>query len=157
MPLLWGEDDDRIDARTARLLPVDVLQVEPESELIQRERSSDSIGDGGEARQPARAHGLFDQPHVADHQQDEDAPHQMVDVEAAAGRDIVKRPDARTDRVRDDANDAECDQEGDRGQEQPLARLVLEMEAIELSENLYQRASPRAISSGARSGRSRPR
>src|SRR5258708_39455300 len=59
-----------------------------------------------------------------------------MDVEPAAGRDVVERADARSDRVRDDANDAECDEESNRGQEQPLARLVLEMEAIELGENL---------------------
>jgi hypothetical protein len=52
-----------------------------------------------------------------------------MDVEAAAG-DVVKRADAGADRVRDDANDAECDQESDRGQEQALARFILEMEAI---------------------------
>src|SRR5207245_11467064 len=59
-----------------------------------------------------------------------------MNVEAAAGGDVVKRADAGSDHVCDEADEPERDQKPERGQEQPLAPLALEMERVELGENL---------------------
>src|SRR5207245_9783128 len=75
-----------------------------------------------------------------------------MNVEAAAGGDVVKRADAGPDHVRDEADEPERDQKPERGQEQPLTPLALEMERVELGENLQPasdrfRRALRAISS----------
>src|SRR4029077_12774331 len=75
-----GEYEDDVDAHAALALPVDVLTVQPERELVERERGADAEEDRGEAGDPARPDAHLEQPHVADEDQECDAPHQVMDV-----------------------------------------------------------------------------
>src|SRR6202521_1790407 len=125
-----GEDDHRVDALPARARPVHVLKVEPQGELIEGQGRADAVAGGGEAGQQVRAGPGCDQPDVPDDQEQKEAPHQVVDVETAAG-DVVKRADSRLDQVGDDAHDREREEERDRRQEQPLPSLALEMEPVD--------------------------
>src|SRR4030088_1396621 len=62
-----GEDDDDVEAGASLLGPVHVLQVEPESVLVEDQRGTDPVADG-EQRVPA---GLVDgECDEADQQQD---------------------------------------------------------------------------------------
>src|SRR5438477_519418 len=121
-----GEDDHRVDALSALPVPVDVLHVEPQGKLIESEGGADAKGDRGQARDPGRSDADLEQPDVADNQQQEDSPHQVVDVQAAAG-DVVKRPDAGADQMRDASHDRESDEKRHRRQEQALPALILKM------------------------------
>ncbi len=66
-----AENEDGVDAEAALLLPVDVLEVEPEGELVQRQRRPDTKGDrpqtGDQVGDRAPSSEL-DQGHVAGHQ-----------------------------------------------------------------------------------------
>src|ERR1700730_9028174 len=92
------EDHDRVDARPAGSCPVDVLEIEPERELVECQGSPDAVGDRGNAREKAGGGPRFDQPDVPDDQEQEDAPHQVVDVQTTT-RDIVKRADPGSDHL----------------------------------------------------------
>src|SRR5439155_22968306 len=80
------------------------------------------------------------QPDVANQDQKEDAPHQMVDVQRADG-DVVHRSGAGAYQVGDEADDGEGDEEARRGQEQPLPPLVAKVQPVEvLDERGHQPA-----------------
>jgi len=125
------EDHDRVDARPARTCPVHILEIERERELVEGQRSRDAVCDGGDAREKAGGDPGFDQPDVPDDQEQEDAPHQVVDVKAAA-RDVVKRADPGSDQVGDSTHDRKGEQKSKRGQEQALPALVLKMKPVDL-------------------------
>src|SRR5438477_8026326 len=125
-----GEDEHGVDALAALPLPVHVAKVEKQRELVQRERRTDAEEDGGQAGDPARADADLQQPHVPDQEQEQDAPHQVMDMEPAAGRHVVERADTGADHRSDRADDAERDEKGEGGEEEPLAALVAEMERI---------------------------
>src|ERR1700686_3257953 len=125
-----GEEHDRVDALPSRPRPVHVLEVEPQGELIEGQGRADSVADGREAGKQVRACAGFDQPDVSDDQEQEDAPHEGVDMKTAA-RDVVKRTDPGLDQVRDDAHDPEREKEGERREEEPLPPLALEMERVD--------------------------
>ena len=57
-----------------------------------------------------------------------------MDVEAAARCDVAKRADADVDQIGDQPNDSKRDQKSERGKEQSLAALALEVEAIARGE-----------------------
>src|SRR2546427_1065846 len=80
----------------------------------------------------------------------------MVDVKRAAS-DVVKGPDAGANHVRDAAHDAECNEKADRGQEETLAPLILEMKVIQPGKDLHSTVSRRGVSCGESCARSRPR
>src|SRR5712691_6488262 len=126
-----AEDEHDVDAHTALALPVNVLQVQPERELVERQRGADAEEDRGEAGDPARPDAHLEQPHVADDDQYRDAPHQVMDV-GSARADVVERADAGADRDRDRAHDPERQKKRQRSEEKPLPPLVVEVESIEL-------------------------
>src|ERR1700694_1993979 len=111
-----GEDHNSVNAFAAFARPVDVLEVEPQGELVERQRRPDPVGDGRRAGEPAwntrLAGPLLDQPHVPDHQEQSDTPDEVVDVNPA-GAHVVKRADAGFDQMRDGPNDGEGDREAD--------------------------------------------
>src|SRR5437867_2917330 len=49
------EERHRVDAGAALALPIDVLQVEPQRELVQREGGSHAVESGGDPAQAARS------------------------------------------------------------------------------------------------------
>src|SRR5580700_11478955 len=57
-----GEDHDRVNALAARTGPVNVLEVQPQGELVEGQGRADAIADGCEAGQQVRAGAGFDQP-----------------------------------------------------------------------------------------------
>src|SRR5690606_35625792 len=71
-------DDDRIDRPTPLLRPVDILEVEPEGELIQGQRGADPEEDG-ERRTPRR--GVERESQVAGRQEQQDTPDQVMDMQ----------------------------------------------------------------------------
>ena len=84
-------DDHGVDRDAALLLPVDVLEVEQEGELVERERHAAPEGDrGGDAPEALRVGGDGDE--AGDHH-DHDADHHVVDVQAT--RLEVAKPPAR--------------------------------------------------------------
>jgi hypothetical protein len=71
----------------------------------------------------------LDQPGIPDREQQQDAPHQVMHV-LAADPDLAEQvPPA--DGVRDQAGDAERDEERQRGEKQPLASRLTEIAMIE--------------------------
>src|SRR3989442_3651990 len=71
----------------------------------------------------------LDQPQVSDHQQQQDSPNQVMDVEAAGGH-ILKRPDADMNRERHCPHARKGEQKRERGPEESLSALALEMETV---------------------------
>ena len=104
------EDHHGVDALPAGVRPVDVLQVEPQRELVQRQRGAGPVGDRAQAGDPVRAGADLEQPYVANQQQKQDAPDQVMDVKPARG-DVVNGSNARPDEVGDGAYDPKSDQE----------------------------------------------
>src|SRR5450759_1589760 len=125
-----GEDHHGVDARPTGPGPVDVLKVEPQGELVEGQRGSDPVCDRGYARQPVGAAAYFDKPDIPDDQEQEDAPHEVMDVKATTG-DVVKGPDTHPDEVGDGTHDRERHYEAYRGEEEPLPALVAEMKAVD--------------------------
>src|SRR5713226_663347 len=131
-----GEYEHDVDAHAALALPVDVLQVQPERKLVERERGADAEEDRGEAGDPARPDAHLEQPDGADDDQYRDAPDQVMDVGSARAH-VVEWADAGADRDRDRPNDPEGQEKRQRSEEQPLPPLVVEVESIELREDLH--------------------
>src|SRR6267143_3999607 len=124
------EDHDGVDAHSARPCPVDILEVEPQRELVERQRRGDSVGKRGRAGEPPRSGALFDEPDVSDSEEQEDAPHQVMDVKPTAA-DVVDGPYPGADEVRDAAHDGERDEETERGEKEALPALVLKMKLVD--------------------------
>src|ERR1700736_2830074 len=76
-----SEDDHGVYAHAPGPRPVDVLEVQPEGELVEGQCGADSVCDRAGAGQPVGTRALLDQPHVSDDQKQQDAPDQMMDVE----------------------------------------------------------------------------
>src|SRR5450759_3000342 len=125
-----AEDHHGVDALPAGSCPVHVLEVEPQRELVEGQRGTNAICDRGHARQKVRAGALFDQPDVADDQDQKDAPHQVMNVKPAA-RYVVERADTCPNEVGDPAHRCKGDQEPERRQEQPLPAFVLEVKTVD--------------------------
>src|SRR5262245_53837472 len=110
-----AEQQTRVDALAALAAPVDILQVQPQSELVERQRGSQSVQQCHERRRAAR--GLSDaeaglrQPHVANDQEDQHTPNEMMNMDTPDD-DVTKRPSLGVNRVRDAAEDAKRQQEG---------------------------------------------
>src|SRR6266849_5367024 len=126
-----GEYEHDVDAHSALAIPVDVLQVQPERKLVERQRGADAEEDRGEAGDPARPDAHLEQPHVTDDDQYRDAPDQVMDV-GSARADVVERADAGANRDGDRAHDPERQEKCQRSEEKPLPPLVVEVESIDL-------------------------
>src|ERR1019366_2819734 len=123
--------DDGVHALPPLASPVDVLQIEPESELVEGDRSGRSIHHRGELGEDivllvaVRLAGAdLDQPEVAAAEQPADAEDQVVDV-ASAETDVAKGTHAAPDSVRDPPRRRERGEEGDRGEEEALSTGVV--------------------------------
>ena len=105
-----GEDRHRVDRLASLLVPVVVVQVKPQRELVERQRRWRPRRADAVTREPHSAHGSGRSPpvgpEVADPEQPEDPERAVVDV-AAAIADVVKRTDAGPDRVGDPARGRE--------------------------------------------------
>src|SRR5690606_36991703 len=100
-----GDDDDRVDALAALFGPVDVLQIEPEGELIERQRGADAVADGEVGADTVLVELDRDISHP---EQDHDTEHEVVDVQAARGLDVPQARDPVIfDGVGDETNQAE--------------------------------------------------
>jgi len=111
-------DHHRLDRRAPLLGLVDVLQAEPECELVQREPGADPERDG-EDLGPRRVR-VGREPQEAAQQQQDDPPHQVVDVQVAGlhaarpPRDLGAAHQARAganeeERVQEAGEQPECD------------------------------------------------
>jgi hypothetical protein len=141
-PRAYGENapekDNSVNAEAACAGPVGVgLKVEPEGELVERERRTHTITDRHE---PAEKNGKrrmgaakVKQPAIADEQQDENSPHKMMDVKAA-NHYPLERAAIVNDKVDQQTHAQEGDEEGDRGQEHAAARAVRNGGADEIAE-----------------------
>ncbi len=105
----------RIQRRAALVGPVDVLQAHPQRELVQREARADAEPDRGQL--PPRAGQLGGEGDEPAHQQQHDAPHQVVQVDAALGLHATRPPRHRAGQPRAGADEAERAQEGQQHQE----------------------------------------
>ena len=117
-----AEEHHCVDTRASLLGPVHVLEVEPERELIERQRRGTAVEDGREFRQsviravlvlrvssPGRPSVVrllrrvdLQQPEIARAEEACDPDDEMVEM-APADSEVVKRPDAVLDGVRDRA------------------------------------------------------
>src|SRR5688572_8032138 len=105
-----AEQKSGVDALAALSSPVHIFKVEPEREFVERESRSNAIQHGHERRSPARgvpdAEPGLREPSVADTEQEQDTPDQMMDVDVADD-DVSKRAGVAMDRVSNAAEDAE--------------------------------------------------
>ena len=122
-----GEQRHGFEAFSSFPLPVYVPEIEPQGEFIQGERGAHSVGHADGPRDPhvrsCRASADLEEPSVANHQEQKDAPHQVMDV-PAVHRDIVKRPDIIVNGKGDCTHDQGRGEESDRCQEKPFPRRL---------------------------------
>src|SRR4051812_9843286 len=119
-----GRKDHGVDRVTALLRPVDVLQVEPERELVQGQAHPDPE-EGGEDLDPrlARLEGEAEEP---GNHHPHDSEHQVMDVEPAR-RDVPGPPgDLGADHPGAEAD--ECEGEQHAGQQDQPGALVCGVE-----------------------------
>ena len=111
--------------------------MQPERELIERERGADAEQDCDDL--PAR---LVDgDAEVAGHEQQDDAGHKMVDVRAA-GLHVAHEADAvtRPDRVRDEPHDEECHEERQQDEELRLLAGIDDVVVVEVGDDVVEPA-----------------
>src|SRR2546427_372299 len=113
-----GRDDCAgLEAFYALWTPIDVGQAQPEGELVKRQTEGDPEDDSHAEMPELCARGERDK---AGEHQEQDAPKQMVDVQAACRDQIAKRPMREQfvmDDRRDGAQHSEREQEGDQDAE----------------------------------------
>ena len=123
-----AEEDDGIDVETPSARPVRIrLQVQPERELVQRERRAHPEAD---RHQPAEEDGKrcveapqVQQPAIAHQQQNQNSPDQVMNV-VAMHHHPLEVSLMLHDSVDEEADSGECEQEGDRGDEHAPPRTV---------------------------------
>jgi len=123
-----AEEDDGIDVETPSARPVRIrLQVQPDRELVQRERRSHPEAD---RHQPAEEDGKrrvgapqVEQPAIAHQQQNQDPPDEVMNV-VAMHHHPLEASLMMDDPVDENANSGEGEQEGDRGDEHAPPRAV---------------------------------
>jgi len=124
--------DHGVDRAPALLLPVDVAQVEPQRELIQRQCRADAEQDGEDLAK--RRAGSERDPDVADDQDQDDAEHEVMDV-GALDLDVARPPaDVGADHVGAEAYEAEREQEGEQEEELRLLAGLDEGVPVGLAE-----------------------
>ena len=128
-------DHRRVDRAAALLGPVDVVEVEPERELVDRQPDADAEQEGaelvdrvdGEAGEADRAGG--------DHQHDSE--HEVVDVEAALADDRARPPRhaGAAHQAGGEPDEPERQDDPEQDQEQPLAVVLDELVVPEVRED----------------------
>ncbi len=89
-----AEQDDGVDALAALLGPVVVLEVQPQRELVERERRAAPERAAVTLTSAFLVDADLEQPQVPDDQQADDPERHVVDVPAARG-DVPERAPAR--------------------------------------------------------------
>jgi predicted PurR-regulated permease PerM len=151
-----GRDDHGVDRLAALLRPVDVLQVEPEGELVQREPHADAE-EHGDDLVPGGWWCDRDTDVAGDHQE-HDSPDEVMDV--GPPHLHVSRPpaDLGLDHVSAGADEGERDQERDEEQELGLAPGVDDCALVQARDTGEGRAEHAWSLTAARAptGRARP-
>src|SRR5215472_12211751 len=114
--------------------PVNVGEIEPESELVEGECRADGVEKCSHAScpegTPVHAGADLREPKIADDQQQQNAEDQVMDVASAAGFDVVKWAPPGADGVRNNANDGEGQEESCGRDEVALAPAFSKVPAI---------------------------
>jgi len=110
-----AEKNHGINAQTALAIPVSVrVKVQPKRKLIQRKRRAHAVAHrhhpAHEDRYGRVRAAQVEQPAVAHQQQDENAPHEMVNV-MPAHHHPLEMPLVVHDSMNQEANAGKCDQE----------------------------------------------
>src|SRR4029077_12025395 len=115
-------DDHGVDRPPALLLPIDVLQVEPEREFVERQPRPDAEEHSDDL--PPWTVRRDRNGDVAEDQEQQDAPDQVVNVRPA-DREVARPPlHLGLDHVRARPDEAEGDEKGDEEEEMRLAAGV---------------------------------
>ena len=130
-----GEDRERFEALASLVLPVDVLQPEPQRELVENECGARPVGDRRDPEAPA-ARLLVDageqQPGVADEQQHHDPEDEVMHVDALDHDSAVGAGAGSVQRARRATRDRECDDEPESREHRTLAphpEVMMEVQA----------------------------
>jgi hypothetical protein len=124
-------DHDRVDRPPPLLGPVDVLEVEPEGELVEGQAGADPEEDGDDL--PPRVARMDRDADVPAGQQQQDPPDEMVDVRPPH-LDVAGPPaHLRLDHVGARPDEPEREQERDEEQELRLAPRVDDPVAVEIA------------------------
>jgi hypothetical protein len=107
--------------------------LQPERELVERQRRADAVDERGEPREDPATDAHLHQPEIADQQQHDYPEHEVVDVRRP-DVDVVEGAPIVADRVHDDACDRERDEEPDRGEKQPFPPRIAEVVAVEVPD-----------------------
>ncbi len=136
-----GGDDDGVDALPPLLRPVDILEVQPERELVERQRGADPEQD--RVRLAVVVRRQADAEVAADEQQ-QDARHEVVQVGAAAGGDVAEDPRvaAGANRVRDEPDRPERDQEREQHEDLGLLLGIHDVVAVGIAHASRQPLEP---------------
>jgi len=122
------KQDDSVDAGAALARPIGIrVEVEPEGELVEGESGAGAITDGHQAAEEDGNRRMLaaqiKKPSIADEQEDEDPPDEVMDV-TSADHHPVKRADVVRDEADQDAHAEKRDDKGERGDEETPARAV---------------------------------
>ena len=127
-----------VEADAAPASPVrTVFKVEPERELIERERCADAIEQRHQPtrkeRRRFRPRAYFDQETKSDNQEDENSPHQVMDMRAA-DVNVVKWTEVARGGVSHQARQRKGKKESHRGEEQPALGAMTNMLVKQFSD-----------------------
>src|SRR5579883_2000445 len=131
------EQSERFEAFASLPLPVNVPQIQPQGELIQRKRRAYSIRHRhrppGPCSRATRARSRFQQPAVTGEEQEQNPPNQMMDM-PAAHLDVMERANVVVDQKGQRAHYRDGNEEAEGGPEEPFARRLWKLIAIEGSQ-----------------------
>ncbi len=133
-----AEEDDGVDAEASGAVPVGVwVEIEPDGELVESEGGADSIADGHDAAEEDGGGGVgaseVEEPAIADDEEDENSPDEVVDV-LAPDHDPSEGTFSSDDEADEQPDTEEGDKEGDGGEEDAAAGAVWNGSANQVAE-----------------------
>ena len=142
-----SEQQYDVDRYAPFALPIDIAQVQPQREFVERQRRARAVQKRHEPAGPARpcTHVRADlqQPSISDDEQQQDSPDEVVNVPSADG-EIVERAAAGADGMRQNPDDCKRQVERDGGYELAFAMGMRKVLAIDVADPCGAAANRRA-------------
>ncbi len=122
-----AEQKDGVDARSSLAHEVNVFQIQPQGEFVQRKGRADSIEQRHQTTRKDRRSiatvAEFAEPAVSHSQENQDSDDQVVDM-GSFHQNVVKRRDLMANAIDHPAHNGEGEKEADGGEKEPAARTV---------------------------------
>jgi len=126
-----AKEQNDFEAGAAFAIPVGIgIKIEPEGEFIERKRGADAVEQrhqaAGQQGGVTIAGADFHEPAESHHEQDQDAPDEMMDVRAA-NDDVVKGAEIAASGEGSEARESHGEEKSHRGEEKAAAGTVANM------------------------------